>query len=161
MGVMLDTSVLVAAERRTLLLGTLLESVGGESVGIAALTASELLHGCHRAADPGMRARRFAFVESLLERVPVYDFGLVEARRHADLWAALARDGALISAHDLIIGATALARGHRLATLNDRTLPRCRDSGLWPCSPSSSGSSAAAPISIRAIGVYFSGRVAP
>jgi predicted nucleic acid-binding protein len=135
MGVMLDTSVLIAAERRTLSLGALLDSVGGESVGIAALTASELLHGCHRAADPGMRARRFAFVEALLERVPIYDFGLVEARRHADLWAALERDGALIGAHDLIIGATALARGHRLATLNDRDFSRMPGLGLVAVQP--------------------------
>lgn len=130
MGVMLDTSVLVAAERRTFSLGALLDSVGGEPVGIAALTAAELLHSCHRAADPGMRVRRFAFVESLLARVPIFEFGLVEARRHADLWAALARDGVWIGAYDLVIGATALARGHRLATLNDRDFGRMPGLGL-------------------------------
>lgn len=135
MGVMLDTSVLVAAERRALALDALLESVGGESVGIAALTASELLHGCHRAADPGMRARRFAFVESLLALVPIYEFGLVEARRHADLWAALAREGVLIGAHDMVIGATALARGHRLASLNERDFGRMPGLGLLAVQP--------------------------
>lgn len=135
MGVMLDTSVLVAAERRALALDALLGSVGGESVGIAALTASELLHGCHRAADPGMRARRFAFVESLLALVPIYEFGLVEARRHADLWAALAREGVLIGAHDMIIGATALARGHRLASLNERDFGRMPGLGLLAVQP--------------------------
>ncbi len=135
MGVMLDTSVLVAAERRAFALDALLESVGGESVGIAALTASELLHGCHRAADPGMRARRFAFVESLLALVPIYEFGLVEARRHADLWAALAREGVLIGAHDMIIGATALARGHRLASLNERDFGRMPGLGLLAVQP--------------------------
>jgi len=124
MGLMLDASVLVAAERHALSLGALLRSVATEPVGIAALTASELLHGCHRAADPGTRARRFAFVEALLDRVPVYAFGLAEARRHADLWAGIAREGSLIGAHDMIIGATALARGHALATLNEREFRR-------------------------------------
>ena len=124
MGLILDTSVLIVAERRTLSLGALLDSVAGEPVGIAALTASELLHGCHRAADAASRARRFAFVEALLDRIPVYEFGLGEARRHAELWAALAREGSLIGAHDMLIGATALARGCTLATLNERDFRR-------------------------------------
>lgn len=121
---MLDTSVLIAAERRTLDLGALLESVAGEPVGISAVTASELLHGCHRARDPGTRTRRFAFVEALLDHIPVFEFGLAESRRHADLWARLARDGTPVGAHDMIIGATALARGHGLATLNQRDFRR-------------------------------------
>lgn len=119
MGLILDTSILVAAERRSLSLGVLLDTVAAEPVGIAALTASELLRGCHRAADAGTRARRFAFVEALLDQIPVYEFGLGEARRHAELWAALAREGSLIGAHDMLIGATALARGCALVTLNE------------------------------------------
>jgi len=122
--VILDTSVLIAAERRTFALSQLLESVATESVGIAAVTASELLHGCHRASDPGTQARRFAFVEALLDHIPVFAFGLAEARRHADLWARLARDGTPIGAHDMLIGATALASGHMLATLNARDFRR-------------------------------------
>lgn len=124
MGLILDTSILVAAERHTLSLAALLETVASEPVGIAALTASELLHGCHRAAEAGTRARRFAFVEALLDRIPVYEFGLREARRHADLWAALSREGSLLGAHDMLIGATALARGCALATLNERDFRR-------------------------------------
>jgi tRNA(fMet)-specific endonuclease VapC len=121
---MLDTSVLVAAERRTLALEPFLATVADEPVGVAAITASELLHGCHRAGDPGTRARRFAFVEALLEVIPVIDFGLAEARRHAELWAGLARKGATVGAHDLMIGATALAHGYALATLNTRDFRR-------------------------------------
>jgi tRNA(fMet)-specific endonuclease VapC len=124
MGVMLDTSVLVAAERGTLAFEALLTSVADEPVGIAAVTASELLQGCHRASDPGIQSRRFAFVEALIELIPVLGFGLAEARRHADLWARLTRDGTLIGAHDLMIGATALAHGYALATLNARDFGR-------------------------------------
>jgi len=93
-------------------------------VAIAAITAAELLHGCHRASDPGVRARRFAFVEALLDLIPVLPFGLAEARRHAELWAHLAREGTMIGPHDLLIGATALAQGHLLATLNGREFKR-------------------------------------
>jgi predicted nucleic acid-binding protein len=122
--VILDTSVLVAAERGAVRLEPLLESLGEEPVAIAAITAAELLHGCHRAADPGVRARRFAFVEALLDLIPVRPFGLAEARRHAELWAHLAREGTMIGPHDLLIGATALAQGHLLATLNRKEFSR-------------------------------------
>ena len=124
MGLVLDTSVLVAAERRAVRLEPLLESLGEELVAIAAITASELLHGCHRASDAGVRARRAAFVDALLDAIPVLPFGLPEARRHAELWAELARTGAMIGPHDLLIAATALAQGHSLVTTNQREFRR-------------------------------------
>lgn len=96
----------------------------GRAAKLRGTAKSEILHGCHRAADPGTQARRFAFVEALFDLVPVYPFGLAEARRHADLWARLARDGMPIGAHDMLIGATALASGHTLATLNARDFRR-------------------------------------
>ena len=124
MGVVLDTSILIAAERGQLRFQSLLESLGDEPIGLAAITASELLHGCHRAPDPGTRARRAAFVEALIAMIPVVPFGPPEARRHAELWAELARTGGPIGPHDLLIGATALARGHAVATLNQREFSR-------------------------------------
>lgn len=101
-------------------------------MGIAAVTASELLHGCHCAADAGVRARRFAFVEAILGLIPVLPFGLMEARRHAELWAELTARGELIGAHDLLISATALARGHALITLNQRDFTRVPGLELAP-----------------------------
>ena len=124
MGVILDTSLLVAAERGSIKFEAFLGAFRAEPIGIAAITASELLHGCHRASNAGVRARRMAFVEALLDVIPVLPFGLPEARRHADLWVELVREGAMIGPHDLLIGATALAQGHGLATLNQREFSR-------------------------------------
>lgn len=132
MGLILDSSALIAAERGGLRLESLLRDMGNRPVGIAAVTASELLHGCHRATDAGVRARRFAFVEAILNLIPVLPFGLMEARRHAELWAELAARGALIGAHDLLIGATALARGYALITLNQRDFARVPGLELLP-----------------------------
>lgn len=120
----LDTSLLVAAERGSVRIGAFLGAFRAEPIGIAAITASELLHGCHRAADAGARVRRTAFVEALLSLIPVLPFGLPEARRHAELWVELVRQGTMIGPHDLLIGATALAQGHALATLNQREFSR-------------------------------------
>lgn len=124
MGVIVDTSLLVAAERGTIRIEAFLNAFRAERIGMAAITASELLHGCHRAANVGVRARRTAFVEALLNLIPILPFGLPEARRHAELWVELGREGAMIGPHDLLIGATALAQGHAMATLNQRELSR-------------------------------------
>jgi len=124
MGVVLDTSILVAAERRALRFEALLESLGDEPVAISAVTASELLHGCHRASNAGIRARRSAFVEALLDALPILPFGLAEARLHAEIWAELARRGTMIGPHDLLIAATAMARGYLVASLNQRDFAR-------------------------------------
>ena len=118
MGVVLDTSVLVAAERGDLDMPALLEPLGKEPVAIAAITAAELLFGVARAGSAARRTRRGAFVEGLLAVLPTIPFGLLEARRHAQLWAELTRKGRMIGPHDLAIAATALAHDFALATLN-------------------------------------------
>ncbi len=120
----LDTSMLIAAERRAIRFESLLEKLANEPVAMAAITASELLHGYHGATEPAVRARRGAFVDALLDLIPVLPFGLPEARRHASLWADLSRTGAVIGPHDLLVGATAIAHGRAVATLNRREFAR-------------------------------------
>lgn len=124
MGAVIDSSVFIAAERGKLDLDQLLASHGNLAVGIAAVTASELLHGVHRAADPGQRRRREAFVERILTSLPVVPFDLVVARVHARLSAELAVKGSPIGAHDLLIAATAIAIGDDVATRDLRSFPR-------------------------------------
>jgi tRNA(fMet)-specific endonuclease VapC len=77
-------------------------------------------------------ARRFAFVEGLLQAVLVLSFGLAEARRHAELWADLPRQRGPIGPHDMLVGATALARGYGLVTLNRREFERIPGVRLIP-----------------------------
>jgi len=90
-----------------------------EEVGIAAITASELLHGVHRATDEH-RARRAAFVEGVLAAFPALPFDLLVARVHARLWAGLASSGTEVGPHDRLVAATALSAGWRVATGNVR-----------------------------------------
>ena len=124
MGTLIDSSVLIAAERAKEGARSLLEAHAEEEIAIAAVTASELLHGVHRAGTAGQRARREAFVEAILASVPVVPFDLLVARVHARLWADLAAKGNLIGAHDLLIGATALAIGFEVATRDQRSFPK-------------------------------------
>ena len=116
--VILDTAVLIAAERGTFDIPGYLAALGDAPVALAAISASELLHGVERARDGAIRRRRSEFVEGLLANVPVIPFGLAEARVHARIWAELAAAGMLIGAHDLQIAATAMVAGSDVATLN-------------------------------------------
>jgi predicted nucleic acid-binding protein len=124
---LIDTSVFVALERRGLPLGALAAAAPGgpdAPVALAGITASELLVGVHRADTPARRLRRGAFVEALLGAVPVLPFDLRLARTPARLWAQLAAAGTTVGAHDLLVGATALAHGYAVLTDDPRDIGR-------------------------------------
>jgi len=118
MGVILDSSVLIAAERGRFDLVGLLAAHPNEPFFITAITASELLHGCARATDGLIRERRTRFVEGVLQNYSVLPFALGDAREHARVWADLEIKGTLIGERDLLIAAIAKTTGHSLATLN-------------------------------------------
>lgn len=88
------------------------------------VTASELLHGVHRAVSAGVRARRSAFVEAVLARFPLLPVELPAARAHARLWADLAAAGTPVGPNDLWLAAQCVAHGLSLATGNVRELRR-------------------------------------
>jgi len=123
-GTLIDASVLVAAERGVLDLGSVLAQRGDQEIAIAAVTASELLHGVYRAASGRRRVQREAFVERLLEHLPVLPFDLVTARLHARVWAELAAKGVAVGERDLMIASTAMAGGHEVATRDTRSFPK-------------------------------------
>jgi tRNA(fMet)-specific endonuclease VapC len=119
-GLILDASVLIAAERGTFDLDAFLVSAKDDLVAIAAVTASELLHGVERASSSSVRARRASYVDSVLADFPIIPFALAEARVHARIWAALAQKGKIIGPHDLIVAATAVSSDAGVITLNQR-----------------------------------------
>jgi tRNA(fMet)-specific endonuclease VapC len=121
---LIDSSVLVDVERGRVVLGALLEERGDRGVAMAAITAAELLHGVHRLRASKRKTRAEAVVETLLSSIPVIPFDLVCARAHARLGAELARRGINVGTHDLMIGATALARGLSVITSDQRSFPR-------------------------------------
>lgn len=121
MAVLIDTSVLVHVERRG---HTLDEAVGEQDRAISVITASELLHGVHRARDGAVRARRAAFVEHLLSAIEPLPITTAVSRAHAEIWAELEGSGNPLGAHDLWIAATALSHGMEVATANARDFER-------------------------------------
>jgi tRNA(fMet)-specific endonuclease VapC len=118
MGLILDSSILIAAERRRFRLAELFAAHPQERFSIAVITASELLHGVERATPPARKAARSAVVEHYLSRLNVIDFDLAAARRQAALRALLESTGTMIGAYDLLIASTALEYDFAVATLN-------------------------------------------
>jgi predicted nucleic acid-binding protein len=118
MGLILDTSVLIAAEKGRLDLAALFAAHADETFFFAAITAAELLHGVERAQPAARKQHRSRFVEAVLREIEVIDFDLSVARRHAALWAELEQAGRMIGPYDLLITATALQHGHAVLTLN-------------------------------------------
>lgn len=120
----LDSSVLIADERRRFALPSLFADFSGESFHVAAITISELWHGAERAAATPRRQAREKHLRQQLAYLNVLSFDAAVARDHATIWADLELKGTLIGAHDLQIAATAIHHRHALATLNEKEFSR-------------------------------------
>jgi tRNA(fMet)-specific endonuclease VapC len=120
MAVLIDASILIEHERRRFDIVTYTRNREEEEFHISVITASELLHGAHRAREPSIRARRAAYVDAVLDQFPVVPIDLEVARTHARLWAELAAAGTPVGPHDLWLAATCVANGWILATANVR-----------------------------------------
>ncbi len=126
MGVILDSSVLIAAERKKLAWDEFMKSLEKQSLFIASITLSELWHGCHRATGSVLR-NRLKFVKQVESLVPVVEFAAREALVHAEIWARLEEKGQKIGPHDLMIASTALAHQCSVATLHEKEFNRIPD----------------------------------
>jgi len=124
MGLLIDTDVIIAAERLRRdggldeMLAGIPEKLAGQEAFLSVVSASELLVGVHRASTPAIRERRLAFVEAVLSKFDVVPIDLLVARVHARVVGQLAVRGRRIGVHDSWIAATALAYGHAVATGN-------------------------------------------
>jgi tRNA(fMet)-specific endonuclease VapC len=122
-GTLVDTSVLIAAQRAEIDFDALLVAQGNQDIAVATICASELMHGPHRMTNAMARNRAERTIETLLSCFSIVDFDLDIARLHARLGADLAAKGTPVGAHDLIIAATALSLDYRIATRDRRSFP--------------------------------------
>jgi tRNA(fMet)-specific endonuclease VapC len=125
-GTLIDTSVLIAAERGRIDPAQLGGEDDDEPIAIAAISAAELLHGVHRLKTAVGRTRAERWVEHTLAQFPCIAFDLQIARVHGRLEAELAAAGTQIGDHDLMIAATAVWLDYRVATRDLRSFPKIR-----------------------------------
>lgn len=120
MGVIFDTSGIIALERDGRAAEAIIRGREDESFGISVITVAELLHGVERADTQTRKIKRQAFVEKVIDLFPVLPFDVTTARIYARLWASLASKGITVGSHDLMIAATALSMGYTIVTANMR-----------------------------------------
>lgn len=124
MGLILDSSVLITAEREGETVGQLLQQIfaalGDQDTVLSAIALVELAHGIHRANTPQIRSRREAFIQELLRDVPVYPFTEQIAFLAGKLDGEQQSKGVKIPFPDLLIGATAMHLRYAVVTGNPR-----------------------------------------
>jgi hypothetical protein len=88
MGLILDSSVVIAADRQghsVLQILEQLNNIYGEiGIGRSVVSIAELTHGAYRARTDVAKKRRIAFVDRLCSDIPVHPF-TVEVARGADI----------------------------------------------------------------------------
>ena len=124
MAQLIDTTVLIDAERQGQTLSVLQELLAGESIAVSSSSAAELLLGVERADTLARRQQRLEYVNSILADIPVLPFDLDVARVHARVSAHLLATGQPIPQNDVMIAATALAYGYAMLTHNFRHFER-------------------------------------
>ena len=107
MGLVVDTSALVALEREPAHLGRVEAHLANETVALPAIVLAEMLVGVRLAASPERAAARQRKVEALVSRVAVVDFDRDIAAVWADLFVTLRDLGRAIPSNDLAVAATA------------------------------------------------------
>ena len=124
LGLILDSSVVIAGERHGLTVRQILEQLqtahGELEMGLSVVTIVELTHGIQRANDEQRRHRRQAFVDELIRDVPIHSVNLETAKLAGRIEGEQARHGVTIPFEDLLIAATALQLGFAVATANIR-----------------------------------------
>ena len=114
---LLDTTFLVNADRAG---GALDEAIDDDDdVAIAAITVAELRVGALLAKGKAAAARA-AFVDDVLDAVPVIAYDRSAAEAHARLLVEVRRAGTPRGAHDLLIAATAMATRRSVVTADAR-----------------------------------------
>jgi tRNA(fMet)-specific endonuclease VapC len=111
MGIVIDTSAIVALERAGSAWEPAIAPFAAERAALPAIVYAELMAGVTLAGSPARASRRRAKIRALAAAIGVVDFDSATAERWATLFASLSRKGKMIPSNDLAIAATALHLG--------------------------------------------------
>jgi predicted nucleic acid-binding protein len=124
MGLVLDSGVLIAAERDARPVSSLLETLeqehGETEIVLSSITVIELEHGLHRAKTAEQARTRRNYLDTVFAAIPVEPFTRDMAQIAAKVDAEARQLGRTIPFADLLIGATALHFGYSVGTRNLR-----------------------------------------
>jgi len=124
MGLILDSSVVIAAERSGETPEQLVEQAialaGNQEAALSSVGLTELVHGIYRANTAQIGLRRSSFVEELRVALTVYPYTEQTALLAGRIDGEQTARRIIILFPDLLIGATALSLGFAVLTRNVR-----------------------------------------
>lgn len=113
----LDTGVIIAGVRGQIDVAAIGDT---DDVVIPAVAVAEYLAGTLLDPDSGRSAAQRAYLEEVLQVLPVHEYDRDVAEYHAALLAHVQRTGTRRGVHDLIIAATARAADRIVLTTDQR-----------------------------------------
>jgi tRNA(fMet)-specific endonuclease VapC len=123
-GLTLDSSVLIAAERKARPVSEVLTDLrnagGATEIVLSAISVIELEHGLWRANTPEIAQRRRLYLDGVFTAIPVEPFTKEMGQLAAKIDAEARKQGKAIPFADLQIGVTVLHLGYAIVTLNLR-----------------------------------------
>jgi predicted nucleic acid-binding protein len=124
MGLILDSSVLITAERqgqnaRRMMAGVY-SKAGNTEIAVSVVTLIEPAHGAARADTAQRKEKRGQFIQELLTALPVHPVTVSVALRVGQIDGENQAKGIRLPLSDLLIGVTALELGYSVATSNLR-----------------------------------------
>jgi predicted nucleic acid-binding protein len=129
----LDSSVVITAERKNLPVPQLVEAIqtayGEIELSLSPVTVAELVHGIYRAKTPETSQRRHAYIEELVNLVPLHPVTLQTAYLVGQIEGQEAAKGNVLPFNDLLIAAAAIEQGYAVLTDNLRHFERSPASG--------------------------------
>jgi predicted nucleic acid-binding protein len=124
MGLILDSSVVIAAERQRepvpQLIQRIVSTAGDQKVALSAVGLTELVHAIYRATNPVQRQNHERFLGDLLADMEVVSYSRQTALLAGKIDGQQRAQGITIPFADLLIGVTALEYGYAIATVNLR-----------------------------------------
>ena len=124
LGVVLDSSTVITAERKKLPVPQLIEAIqaahGEIEVSLSPVTVAELVHGIYRARSPEASQRRRAYIEELVDLVPIHPATMRTAFLVGQIQGQEAAKGNVLPFNDLMIAAAAIEQGYAILTENLR-----------------------------------------
>ena len=131
LGLVVDSSVLIAAERRNLTsaqaIQTIQTTAGELPLMLSPMTIAEIGHGIYRANSSAVRDRRRAFLNELKATIPVHSITEVTGEIIARISGEQAAKGINLPLADIIIAACALELGYAVGTGNAGDFSRIPD----------------------------------
>ena len=124
MGLILDSSIVIVAERRGDTVEKMIEGImratGDQEAALSSVGLTELIHGIYRAKTPAQRLRRQSFLNELLADLTVYPYTKQTAMLAGKINGEQQARGISIPFPDLLIGETAIFLGFSVLTANVR-----------------------------------------